>query len=220
MEEWPIRRGEKNSVRLGPRKLHFQTLYHNAYMSVAPDQRLGVVNVDWRTAHLLDLSTQRKLHTLKAEDVRYHAISPDGRWVVAGNWRGNGVTIWNAHTGKEVRKLPPPGSARVVFSADGRYLLVSGNLEYAIWRTADWERVHHESLPPFAYRSGAFSRDGRLAAITMTDGARLMSVPDGKQLATFLAPESFRARCVCTEPGRASTRCGDPRRSSLCLAHR
>ena len=164
MEEWPIRRGEKNSVRLGPRKLHFQTLYHNAYMSVAPDQRLGVVNVDWRTAHLLDLSTQRKLHTLKAEDVRYHAISPDGRWVVAGNWRGNGVTIWNAHTGKEVRKLPPPGSARVVFSADGRYLLVSGNLEYAIWRTADWERVHHESLPPFAYRSGAFSRDGRLAA--------------------------------------------------------
>jgi DNA-binding beta-propeller fold protein YncE len=55
------------------------------------------------------------------------AVTPDGRWIVATNKRGQSVSLVEAATGREVARLPtrrrvPHG---VVISPDGRYAVVS-----------------------------------------------------------------------------------------------
>ena len=42
----------------------------------------------------------------------YLAFSPDGKWVAGGAWKGNGVSVWDAASGKTVADLPVEGSAR------------------------------------------------------------------------------------------------------------
>src|SRR5262249_19849642 len=49
------------------------------------------------------------------DDVRFVAVSPDGRMVATGSFNGCGVKIWEARSGKLVKELPVDQS-RVCFS--------------------------------------------------------------------------------------------------------
>src|SRR5207248_10722345 len=63
------------------------------------------------------------------EDVRFTAVSPDGRWVIASSHWGDGHStsawVWNADTGERVHELPVSGSTRAGFSSDGRWLMTT-----------------------------------------------------------------------------------------------
>jgi hypothetical protein len=133
------------------------------------------------------------------DDVRFCAVSPDGRRVATGN-HGNGdgfaAKVWTA-TGKVVKKLPVPSSpsCKVAFSPDGRWLLTTGG-GCRLWKVDSWEEG-----PKVGGANGCFSPDGRLLAVEGTAGAiRLLRLEGGAEVARLEAPERTRLMPACFTP--------------------
>jgi WD40 repeat protein len=122
-------------------------------------------------------------------DVRFSAVSPDGRWVATGShwWdgRSKSTRVWDADTGQQVRELPLEGSTAVRFSPDGRRLLTLSGSGTQLWEVGTWREMRRT-----AGSGGAFSPDGRLLAVE--DGSseiRLEETATGREVARLTAPE-------------------------------
>ena len=143
-------------------------------------------------------------------------LSPDGRWVATGTWRGNGVKVWDARRGTLARELAVEGSADVLFSPDGRSLVTASGDEYAIWDVGSWTRrlqlprIQATGLPGQA----AFSPAGGVLAITTTRSlVQLVDAESGRELATLEAPEPKNVSVARFQPRRPTAgRCARRRR--------
>jgi eukaryotic-like serine/threonine-protein kinase len=118
------------------------------------------------------------------------ALSPQGRWVAGGNWRGDRTLVWNTETGEvEVTLLPGQQSVRVGFSPDGAWLAAGGSEHYYLWRTESWEEVLRIPRPQLLSRLPgrmAFSADSKWLAVALDQqNIRLLHLPDGTPLATL-----------------------------------
>jgi signal transduction histidine kinase len=117
------------------------------------------------------------------------AISPDGKWVVAGRDTVSGdPSIWDAGTGKLVARLPCP-AAHVCFSPDNRWLVTIGIRQVQLWSVETWQErwsvARPASLSGFL-GSAAFSGDGTMLAWTGDlDAVEITSANDGRPLASF-----------------------------------
>src|SRR5262249_55253254 len=103
-------------------------------------------------------------------DVRFIAISPDGRWVLTGSHAGDGMKLWDAQTGHLVHGFPGvPKEVTWVgsFSPDGRWLAVRWD-GWVLFETTTWTPRMHLSRG----LSGpmAFAPDSRTAAYEDTAG--------------------------------------------------
>ena len=120
----------------------------------------------------------RRFNDRHFSEFTYEALSPSGR-LLATNNEGDDVKVWDTWTGKMVRTLhvhetPGPHDTRMVFSIDGRFLMVA---EYGgwmhLWRLASSERVATfqgpvgDDMPTILSRS----RDGRRLACVVGDTA-------------------------------------------------
>ncbi|MCB9889463.1 MAG: protein kinase [Planctomycetes bacterium] len=70
------------------------------------------------------------------DDVRYSAVSPDGRLVATGSWTA-GAKVWNARTGALVAELATGAMSQVEFSPDGRWLATTGD-RVRLWNTVSF----------------------------------------------------------------------------------
>ncbi len=128
-------------------------------------------------------------------NVSYAALSPDGRLVATGTWRGSGVRVWDAATRREVARLPAPETAGVAFTPDGAKLLVlESEGAYRAYRVDGWALEVSRHAPDTGFTRGyrvAFHPDGRLMAQTL-DRTRLRLIdPDtGEEQAVLTVPES------------------------------
>jgi len=153
---------------------------------------------------------------LPHRDVRWVAVSPDGRWVITLSHNYGTMRVWDAHTGRMVRDFPENPSHHVaMFSPDGRSLAILVQdrgwelIETGTWRSLlrlegasgtaafspDSAILAHETY--FNRHEGSISlvelASGReLARIDDPDGAttaRLMFSPDGTQLIALLSDQ-------------------------------
>ena len=131
-----------------------------------------------------DPADGRRLQTLDAPaEIMSLAWSPDGRRLAGGVWRG-GAVLWDAATGREVRRLGNTEKQwfTVAFSPDGRVLATSGG-EVHIWSAGTGELLGtlagHGAT---AVRGLGFCRDGRLASAGRDGTLRLWDPASRKEL--------------------------------------
>lgn len=151
---------------------------------------------------LWDVSTGRKIVDIGGGETnvsggRAHTLSPDGR-LLAGAF-GSDLRVWEAPSGKLVRKLPigtPRGVVSLSFSPDGSTLGAIADLagpkgeimSFTLWRVADWSKVISF---PIGATGGSFrftpKGDGIIyAPANPAAVAVLFDVRTGKALRAFL----------------------------------
>jgi tetratricopeptide (TPR) repeat protein len=120
------------------------------------------------------------------------SLSPDGRWLATGTWQGNGVKVWDLHSGALARDVNVQGSADVLFSPDGRSLVTASGEEYAVWNLSTWMRqlqIPRSRAAGFPGQA-AFSPAGDVLAIAKTRSlVQLVDAASGRELATLEPPE-------------------------------
>jgi WD40 repeat protein len=118
---------------------------------------------------LLDTASGRDAGVLleRAEMIRYIAFSPNGDGIAG--WGANDYCLWDAHTGKELKRFRGPQNAVSSFgySPDGRLLATSGQGDAnALWDPIKGKKVR--DLGPIEFWNQgflAFSPDGKTAAL-------------------------------------------------------
>ncbi len=121
-------------------------------------------------------------------DVRYLAISPDGRWAATGSHLGGeGVKVWSLPDGRPVDELAGAGgAASAQFSPDGRWLMMNQSRSNScrLRTVGDWKEG------PLMRGSGlGFSPDGRLIAVDRGKGiVALIEAETGRIVAKLEDP--------------------------------
>jgi WD40 repeat protein/serine/threonine protein kinase len=124
-------------------------------------------------------------------DVRWIAVSPNGRWVATGShWATDVyVKVWDAGTGRRVADVPVEGGSRVGFSPDDRWLLTTGGGGCRLWQVETWR-----GGPRIGGGAFAFSPDGKILAVeTGTGAVRLVDPDTGREYARLEDPDQDRA---------------------------
>jgi hypothetical protein len=143
---------------------------------------------------------ERRLTLGPQHDVRFAAVSPDGRWVVTCSWWWDGRSktglIWDANTGELVHDLLQDAEATAKFSPDGKWLMTSEFGNSQLWEVGTWRRVRRYPSAHFT-----FSPDSRLLAINDELGViRLIEITTGREVARLTGPDSVSYQPYCFTP--------------------
>lgn len=137
----------------------------------------------------------RVLSTGPQVDVRFSAVSPDGRWIATGSHtegKSAGAKVWESATGTLVRDWPLGGWCIVGFSANGKWLVTTGGGP-RLWEVGTWKEM---PLPASAFsdRYFVFSADSKTLALS--DAApgvvRLIAPETGQEFLRISTPELSR----------------------------
>ena len=197
---WPIRAepDTPHVYRVGPPMRLAATTVEDIWGSSSDGNVVAIPNYS-RGALLWQRDRDRFLPLGPQPDVRFCAVSPDGRWVATGSFNqdGAGVKVWDARSGQHVVDLGGVSSSRVGFSPDGKWLMTSGG-KFRLWEVGTWRegRIVGESTHNYGF---AFSGDGKLLALgDAAAGVVRLVVPDtGKELARLTGPEPTRLEPQC-----------------------
>jgi tetratricopeptide (TPR) repeat protein len=194
--------GEDAVLRVGPpQRLRRPSLLSAKWCRVADDGRLLVatnsgVSIFDPVVSESGVAPLQLVHP----GVWYAAGSSDGRWAATAVWNGRETRVWDARRGKLVAELPSR-SARVGFSPDSKYLLISAPDGYSVFRTGDWQLVQRmERVDSGIAMPMAFSRDGRLLAIAPSQTVELYEFPSCRELATLCPPLAENIDYLCFSP--------------------
>jgi tetratricopeptide (TPR) repeat protein len=115
------------------------------------------------------------------------AVSPDGRWVATGNYKGSGAHVWDSQTGGHQREFPAGGTVRVTFSPDSQWLVIGEDAESRFYRVDSWQPRPPAEMPPDVGKCVAFDRDGRVMVVCFPSNGlvRLVEAATGRELATL-----------------------------------
>jgi serine/threonine protein kinase/WD40 repeat protein len=198
---WPLtgNRERPGHYGLGPVE-RLVPVAANARSGVSPDGSIIAIPIpaSRQGAVVWDRDQGKLLLRLPPQnDVRYAAVSPDGRWVATGCFVAEdafGARVWDAHTGQPVKALPVAGGCRVAFSPDGRWLLTTGGGS-RLWRTETWEGG------PVLGGHACFAPDSRLLAVEGDGGTiRLVEAESGVEVARLAAPVRANVVPLCFSP--------------------
>lgn len=157
---------------------------------------------------LARLGTVRFRHEGGARSVAY---SPDGR-IVAASSRGGQIFLWDAKSGKEIRRLSAYSERdffnvdiHIDFSPDGKLLATRGNDgALRLWDTRTWRQTHTlQVVPPIDAMGGLapdirFLPDGRMVAVPVNPGhgpqshfVSFVNASSGKEAFRLPATDAF-----------------------------
>jgi eukaryotic-like serine/threonine-protein kinase len=193
LEQWPLdivtNETGVASVRFGqPTRLPATYKLERACLS--PDGKVAFA-AHGTGIRVVTLDGSAATYVLKGHPgAAFISLSPDGKWLASGTWKGQGVEVWDWAATNVVAKLDVRDSADVAFSPDGRWLVTGNSEEYVFWKAGDWTRSHavaRERSGDFFGRM-CFSPDGRMLALAHTrDLVKLVDTATGNELATLEA---------------------------------
>jgi WD40 repeat protein len=196
LARWPISRisgPTREEVRIGPRQPIREGLDFGSAALTWDDRWVAAANGPAGAIAIYEVRHPENRFALVSHPrTSFPAISPDGRWVASGTWKGSGVRVWGFESRQVVRDLPSPASVRVAFSPDSRWLVMSGS-SYDCWEVGSWKRTY--TIPRTGQEtvlgSMAFSPDNRTLAVTSDHNVIQLVVPEtGEFLARLEAPRA------------------------------
>jgi WD40 repeat protein len=135
--------------------------------------------------------------------VNYVGFSADGRWLVTGHFRRDGLEVYDVLVGQHSRHLST-GSGAFAFSPDGLRLLHTAASGYGYRRVGTWETLFRRDFAPGASElmlGNGFIDLGRLALFSDRQARlNLRGVVEDRPLATFEAFEPTATWGVAADP--------------------
>jgi signal transduction histidine kinase len=120
------------------------------------------------------------------------AVNPSGDLIAVAYMATNrNPHVWNARTGKLLRRLPVR-DATVAFSPDGRWLATGDSRTYTLWSTETWKPHWKQGRDGVLFNRGsmAFAANGGMIAIARShDEIQLLDTTAGTELATLASPD-------------------------------
>jgi len=163
---------------------HTDRLYNMAFaehapvfVSVSQDGYIDIWNTrDWILKRTIFTGTERCYGNYNTNGI---ALSPDGKFIAYMTDSGK-VQIWDAGSGKLVKKLPKPVGwpISVKWSSDGKRLAVGGDYAVRIWDVGNLKVVRTF----LASGDVAFSPDGKLIGIANENRAYVFDIASGRKL--------------------------------------
>jgi serine/threonine protein kinase/WD40 repeat protein len=204
----PSGREDLPAIRFGPPRLLTglqEDVRDQFALWVGPEGR-RLLLIDPPSAHLL--RSRVRLLQLNGETIRvvwecrkpnanWLAGSRDGRLVAVGSYGGgNGVSVWEADTGRLVRELPI-GDANLTFAADGhRLYTTTGRLsprgaECRSWWIGSWEPDRALPLERTSHTPADMdvAADGTVAVLFTMSDVRLLAPETLEEIVSLSAPE-------------------------------
>jgi serine/threonine protein kinase/WD40 repeat protein len=192
---WPVTRGrdgESVRLRIGPPEALAADEIPNAYCAaLSRDGKTLAVCCRSQTAVVLDVPGRKILSRVTDNQVLQRVdVSPDGRWVTTAPGHGEDLVVWDARTGKQLRRWHRGSSGYARFDPQGKWLVATFGPEFRMIEAGTWQdrrtfpREGGDYLGP-----GAFSDDGRLLAVPdAPDKVRLTDPNTGREYATLSVP--------------------------------
>jgi WD40 repeat protein/beta-lactamase regulating signal transducer with metallopeptidase domain len=205
----------------------FKGTRHMRAVTFSPDGKLLATGDEQATVRIYDLATGNQLHEMDVQSIAESlslAFSPDNKTLAcAGAWNEGGVPkgitlnlqkrvtvigkegffvlLWDAATGKEVRRFGGLSDKikSVAFSPDGKTLAAANkDGKICLWDASSGKELlyitahpKHADNPHAATPSLAFSPDGKTLASASTDKTiRLFDVATAKETSQLQAPDS------------------------------
>jgi WD40 repeat protein len=160
-------------------------------LAISPNGKLAAWASDTREVTVWDLSTGKKLFTLKGheETVWAVAFSPDGKSLASGS-ADHTVKVWDVTNGKEVHTLKDHKNAvgALAFTPDGKMLIagaggvrtLAGKDDFKVGEVRFWDPARGKLLSqhdaPAAVWSVACSSTGRWVAASIRDAVLMYEV--------------------------------------------
>jgi eukaryotic-like serine/threonine-protein kinase len=188
LARWPVHAGpvDSNSLRVGPPELLSTT--KGERIDRSRNGRILAFCQDYASPIVIDRDHPGSPIRLGPQaDVRYIAVSPDGRRAATGSHNTrDGIKVWSLPDGRFERQFPNPGLyANPLFSPDGRWLATTMGNELRLWTVGEWREG-----PRFEGGALCFSPDGRLLAYAEPAGAvRLVEAETGRLVASLDNPQ-------------------------------
>ncbi len=203
---WPLVPDQADgSLRVGPpRSLGLSLPGRFFKLSCCSDDGRVLVVTRGDRVQIVDLEAKSSKVFVTHRNLYSVSISPDGQWIATGSWHGKNVKVWDAKSGELLKDLPPESSAGVLFSPDGRWLVISSGWKYSFHEVGSWA-LHHtieRAYPGDIPGAMAFTGDGELLATT--DSSTLIKLFDprmGRELARMEASEPHGIGWLCFSPG-------------------
>ncbi len=158
---------------------------------------------------LWDAKTRELKRTLGPElQLVCVALSPDGKWVAAGNPARKLVNLWSAATGRLERTIKTEGAQpwSVAFSAEGKSLVVGGQTggagEVTVWEVGTGTLKHKLEAGTYVNKV-AFSAEGRLvAAATGGETVHVWDVEKGEEILSLKGSSGWQNSVAFAPDGR------------------
>lgn len=206
-ERWPIAPDPEDSsaLRIGPPELRLDIPTVGWWGASADGSVLAVPNYN-KGALVFNLPLTTPLPLAPQRDVRFCAVSPDGKYVATGSHTAGGddsAKVWDAASGRLLNGFPVRGITRIGFSPNGRWLITVTD-RAQLWRIGSWQPGPEIAVSP-GFHFFAFGPTGDYVALSdETDGVvHLVDVESGKEISRLTGPEQSRLEPLCFSPDGA-----------------